>query len=90
MAVFVDAGLAANRDSSSLHESTIILLDKNRNESIVYYGNMKAKHVIQSAFAPEFLPMIHDFHIASTIRISVNSMLHCVIRKHVLIGLRGL
>lgn len=79
MAVFVDAGFAANPDSSSQMGFLVTLMDKNNNVNIVHYGSLKSKRITRSVLAAELFAMVHGFDIASTIRLTLNSMMDRVI-----------
>lgn len=83
MAVFVDAGFAANPDSFSKLVFIITLMDNAGNSNIIHYGSLKSKRVTRSVLAAELLEMVHGFDISSTIRLTLNVMLDHVISRNV-------
>lgn len=90
MAVFVDAGFAANPDSSSQLGFVITLMDNEGNANIVHYGSLKFERVTRSVLASELFAMVHGFDIACTIRLTLNKMPNRVIALHVYTDSRSL
>lgn len=74
MAVFVDAGSAANANCSSQLLFLVILIDEDNNTNIIHYGSIKAKRIAGSVLAVELFAVVEGFDVPSTIRLTINAM----------------
>lgn len=83
MFVFVHAGFAPNSDSSFQLGFVITLMYKHSNAKIVHYCSWKSKHMTRSVLACALFTIVYSFGILSMIRLTLKTMVGCVISLHV-------
>ena len=72
---YADAGYRSNEDLSSQVSMLVVLMDKNKNASIIHYGSWKSRRVVRSPLAAEVYALTDCFDFCFTLSYDISKML---------------